>query len=309
MEKYVVGIGATNVDIYCKSKIEIKDHYDHPSDISYTPGGVTRNILENIHKLGLNTKLLTCVGDDIYGSYLLERIKESGIDNTNIDVIKDGRTGLFVQVQDKNNDMHIAMCDMNIFSHIDVKFIKKKEKIFKGASGIVLDPSLDKEVLDYIFDNFADIPIFVDPISDMYAKKIRPYLSKIYCIKPNQSELGVLANMKIDNHIDLLMAYEKVLKKGVKKVYVSLGKDGCMYNDDDNHIYTRCFRAVEKMVNASGAGDSFFAAIIYSYVTGLSLDDTIDYALGAGIAAIICEETINPKLSVNLIKEIIKERK
>ncbi len=309
MEKYVVGIGATNVDIYCKSKIEIKDHYDHPSNISYTPGGVTRNILENIHKLGLNTKLLTCVGDDIYGSYLLEKIKESGIDNTNIDVIKGGRTGLFVQVQDKNNDMHIAMCDMNIFSHIDVKFIKKKEKIFKGASGIVLDPSLDKEVLDYIFDNFADIPIFVDPISDMYAKKIRPYLSKIYCIKPNQSELGVLANMKIDNHIDLLMAYEKVLKKGVKKVYVSLGKDGCMYNDDDNHIYTRCFRAVEKMVNASGAGDSFFAAIIYSYVTGLSLDDTIDYALGAGIAAIICEETINPKLSVNLIKEIIKERK
>lgn len=309
MEKYVVGIGATNVDIYCKSKIEIKDHYDHPSNISYTPGGVTRNILENIHKLGLNTKLLTCVGDDIYGSYLLEKIKESGIDNTNVDVIKGGRTGLFVQVQDKNNDMHIAMCDMNIFSHIDVKFIKKKEKIFKGASGIVLDPSLDKEVLDYIFDNFADIPIFVDPISDMYAKKIRPYLSKIYCIKPNQSELGVLANMKIDNHIDLLMAYEKVLKKGVKKVYVSLGKDGCMYNDDDNHIYTRCFRAVEKMVNASGAGDSFFAAIIYSYVTGLSLDDTIDYALGAGIAAIICEETINPKLSVNLIKEIIKERK
>lgn len=224
-------------------------------------------------------------------------------------MVEGGRTGLFVQVQDKNNDMHIAMCDMNILSHIDVEFIKKKEKVFKGASGIVLDPSLDKEVLDYIFDNFADIPIFVDPISDMYAKKIRPYLPKIYCIKPNQSELGVLANMKIDNHIDLLMAYEKVLKKGVKKVYVSLGKDGCMYNDDDNHIYTRCFKAVEKMVNASGAGDSFFAAIIYSYVTGLSLDDTIDYALGAGIAAIICEETINPKLSVNLIKEIIKERK
>ena len=46
MEKYVVGIGATNVDIYCKSKIEIKEHFDHPSDISYTPGGVTRNILD-----------------------------------------------------------------------------------------------------------------------------------------------------------------------------------------------------------------------------------------------------------------------
>ena len=169
MEKYVVGIGATNVDIYCKSKIEIKEHFDHPSDISYTPGGVTRNILENIHKLGLDTKLLTCVGDDIYGNYLIERIKESGIDASNIDVINGGHTGLFVQVQDNNNDMHLAMCDMNILKHIDVDYIKKNETVFKNASAIILDPSLDNEVLDYLFETYDDIPIFVDPISDVYA--------------------------------------------------------------------------------------------------------------------------------------------
>ena len=154
MEKYVVGIGATNVDIYCKSKIEIKEHYDHPSDISYTPGGVTRNILENIHKLGLDTKLLTCVGDDIYGNYLIERINESGIDTSNIDVINGGHTGLFVQVQDNNNDMHLAMCDMNILKHIDVDYIKKNETVFKNASAIILDPSLDNEVLNYLFDTY-----------------------------------------------------------------------------------------------------------------------------------------------------------
>ena len=309
MEKYVVGIGATNVDIYCKSKIEIKEHFDHPSDISYTPGGVTRNILENIHKLGLDTKLLTCVGDDIYGNYLIERINESGIDASNIDVINGGHTGLFVQVQDNNNDMQLAMCDMNILKHIDVDYIKKNETVFKNASAIILDPSLDSGVLDYLFDTYGDIPIFVDPISDVYAKKIRPYLNRIYCIKPNRSELSVLADMKIDNHIDLLLAYEKVLDSGAKKVYVSLGGDGCMYNDDENHTYTRAFKPIDKMVNASGAGDSFFAAIIYSFVTGQNLDDTIDYALGAGIAAITCEETINPELSVELLKKIIKERK
>ena len=82
-----------------------------------------------------------------------------------------------------------------------------------------------------------------------------------------------------------------------------------MYNDDENHTYTRAFKPIDKMVNASGAGDSFFAAIIYSFVTGQNLDDTIDYALGAGIAAITCEETINPDLSVELLKKIIKERK
>ena len=101
MEKYVVGIGATNVDLYCKSDIEIREHFDHPSTIRYTSGGVTRNILENITKLGLKCKLLTAVGKDIYGNYLLEKTVKVGIDNKDIAVIKGGRTGLFVQVQDK----------------------------------------------------------------------------------------------------------------------------------------------------------------------------------------------------------------
>ena len=45
MGRYVVGIGAANVDIYCKSSINIREHFDHPAKISYSPGGVTRNIL------------------------------------------------------------------------------------------------------------------------------------------------------------------------------------------------------------------------------------------------------------------------
>lgn len=309
MDKYVVGIGSTNVDLYCKSSIPIKEHFDHPGVVNYTAGGVTRNILENISKLGLKTKLLTAVGDDIYGAYVLDELDSVGVDFDDVKIVKGARTGLFIQVQDANNDMHLAVCDMSILEKVDKEYIKKKSKILKKASAIILDPALNKDVLDYIFDTYKDIPIFVDPISDVYAKKIKPYLSKIYCIKPNKSELSILANSKVDTYDDLLKAYKKVLKKGVKKIYVSLGKDGCMYNDDEDIIRTRKFKEVSNMVNASGAGDSFFAAIVYSHVTGLNIDDTIDNALGAGIAAIMCEETINPKLSIKFLRRIIKENR
>lgn len=309
MDRYVVGIGSTNVDLYCKSNIPIKEHFDHPGIVNYTAGGVTRNILENISKLGLKTKLLTAVGDDIYGAYILDELDSVGVDFDDVKIVKGGRTGLFVQVQDSNNDMHLAVCDMSILEKVDIEYIKKKAKILKKASAIILDPALNKDVLDYIFDNYKDVPIFVDPISDVYAKKIKPYLSKIYCVKPNKSELSILANSKVDTYDDLLNAYKKVLRKGVKKIYVSLGKDGCMYNDDEDTILTRKFKEVDNMVNASGAGDSFFAAVVYSHVNGLSIDDTIDNALGAGIAAIMCEETINPKLSIRFLKRIIKENR
>ena len=303
MNDYVVGIGAANVDIYCKSNIDIREHFDHPAKISYSPGGVTRNILENLVKLDVKCKMLTAVGDDLYGKYLKDKINEVGIDADNVLMVKGGSTGTFVQVQDKNNDMHLAMCDMDILKHIDVEYIKRNKELIENALLIIIDPSLNEEVLDYLFDNF-NVPFFVDPISDVYAKKIKKYLSKIYCIKPNKRELSILTDVVINNEEDLYLAYEKLLEQGVKKAYVSLGKDGCLYKD--KKIKTKKFKQVN-MLNASGAGDSFFAAIVYAYVLGLNIDDTINSALAAGLVTVMCKEAINKDLSRELLERIIKE--
>ena len=304
MERYVVGIGAANVDIYCKSSINIKEHFDHPAKISYSPGGVTRNILENLVKLGIDTKILTAIGNDIYGNYLKDKIGEEGIDNSNILMLDKENTGVFVQVQDNNNDMHLAMCDMSILNNIDIAYIEKNKKLIEDAICLIIDPSLSDNVLDFIFDNF-NVPIFVDPISDLYAKKIKKYLSKIYCIKPNKKELGVLTDINIDDY-NLYDAYDKLLKTGVKKAFVSLGKDGCLYKDG-KEFKTKKFKQNKIMLNASGAGDSFFAAIVYAYVLNLSLDDTINSALAAGLISVMCKEAINKDLSKELIDKIIEE--
>ena len=305
MNKYVVGIGAANVDIYGKSDIKIREHFDHPSIIKTAVGGVTRNVLENISKLGIETKLLTAVGDDIYGQLVLDKSKKAGIDVSHVLKVKNGRTGIFMQVQDSNNDMHLALCDMSISKNIDIKYVKANASVIKNAEVIVLDPSLDKEVITYILDNFK-VPVFVDPISDLYAKKIRPYLSKIYCIKPNLSELSVLANMTIDNDDDLFDAYKKVNKK-VKQLYVSLGRKGSLYKDDFGFMTKKNFRPVEKMVNASGAGDSCMACLVYGHINNMNMDKTVDYCLAAGLITIQSEETINPKFGVKLIRKVIKE--
>ena len=307
-KKYIVGIGAANADIYGNSSIKIREHYDHPSIIKTTVGGVTRNILENISRLGIQTKLLTAVGDDIYGNLVLNKSKEVGIDVDDVLVVKNANTGIFLQVQNKNNDMYLALCDMSINSNINIDYIKKKDKIIKNAYAIVLDPSLDIKVLEYIFSNYSFIPIYLDPISEVYATKIRPYLNYIYCIKPNKDELSCLANMKIKDEKSLLKAYKKVSKQ-VKYLFTSLGDKGCMYIDDNNEIQIRKFEPVRKMVNASGAGDSMIAAIIYGQYNGLNIENTIDYALAAGIATILDEHVINPNLSIKLINKIIKERK
>lgn len=305
-EKYVVGIGAANADIYGKSNIKLREHYDHPSIIHTTVGGVTRNILANISKLGIKTKLLTAVGDDIYADFIISETKKSNIDVKDVIKVKSERSGVFMQVQDSNNDMHLALCDMSITKHINEKYIKSKDKILKNASAIVLDPSLDNKVLRYILHTYSNIPTFVDPISDNYALKIKPLLKDIYCIKPNKTELENISGINIKTNADLLNAYLKVNKK-VKKLYVSLGKDGCLYKDDKDNLVIKKYQPLEKMVNASGAGDSFFGALVYGFINDYSEEDTIDNALAAGIITILSDKTINPKMGVKYLRKVIKE--
>ena len=79
--------------------------------------------------------------------------------------------------------------------------------------------------------------------------------------------------------------------------------------DRDGNRIERKLRPVENMVNATGAGDAFTAALIYSYVNGFDIDKTIDYALSAGVAAVSHERTINPNMSVSLLEKILKERR
>ena len=71
MDKYIIGIGAANVDIHGTSRNAVNLHDSNPGFMKISTGGVTRNILENYARLGGNAKLLTVVGNDIYGDKIL----------------------------------------------------------------------------------------------------------------------------------------------------------------------------------------------------------------------------------------------
>ena len=61
-----------------------------------------------------------------------------------------------------------------------------------------------------------------------------------------------------------------------------------------------------QMVNASGAGDSFAAAMLYATLQGYDAEKTLDYGMAAGIAAVTHERTINPNMSVPLLESILQ---
>ena len=305
-EDYVVGIGAANVDIYGRSQIKIRPNFDHPSLIYTSVGGVTRNILDNLSRLDIPTKLLTAVGDDLYGKMILEGCNERGIDVSQVVVSKEHSSGIFIQIFDEGNDMHLAQCDMNVIQDVTPAYLDKQRALLNVAKIIVFDPSLPEDSIHYLLETYRDKKIFVDTVSDHYAKKMRPFVKDLYAIKPNRSELENLSGVSIKKDADIKIACEELLNQGLEKIYVTLGKQGCYYMDKHT-TYTKKLKPAKNIVSASGAGDCFLAGVLYGEFYDLPIEECVDYGLAGGTLALQSDSPIHEDMSVQTLERILKE--
>ena len=85
---YVVGIGAANVDIHGHSKKTINLRDSNPGYMNVSAGGVTRNVSDNLSRLGASVKLITALGDDVYAEQIRTECAAAGIDLTHSMVVE-----------------------------------------------------------------------------------------------------------------------------------------------------------------------------------------------------------------------------
>lgn len=308
--KYVVGVGAANIDIHCKSKKPLIMRDSNPGFMHTSVGGVTRNILENLARLGVDARLVAAVGADVFGQKIISDSRAAGIDMSNVLVAKDRASSTYVSVLDDTGDMFVALSDMHITSELTREYLDNKRELLQGASAIICDPCIPPQLMKYLlFGVGAGIPIFVDTVSTSYAATIADIAGGFHTIKPNRMELEVLAKMRVESDEELETACTKLLEKGTQRVIVSLGKDGCYYSDRDGVRKKAALAPIETMVNATGGGDAFMAAVIYSFLRGMTIEQTLDNALAAGVIAIMSDETISPQMSESSINKVIMERK
>ena len=76
---YVVIIGSANIDVAGYSHESLNYADSNPGKIKFTPGGVGRNIAQNLALLGNKSWLLSAVGSDFYGQSLLTQTNQSGV--------------------------------------------------------------------------------------------------------------------------------------------------------------------------------------------------------------------------------------
>lgn len=207
-ENYVTVIGGANVDIQGFSLDKLKLNDSNPGKVKVSAGGVGRNIAENLSRLGIKTKLITAVGDDLYGEKISNECRIAGIDIDHCLVLKSMPSSTYLSVLDENGDMKVAISDMDTIDYLNIDFLKTKSLIIENSSAIVIDTNLSLEVIEYLLSNFKHKIFFVDTVSTTKARKVKELIGYFHTIKPNIYETEELTGVKITSDHDLEVAAE-----------------------------------------------------------------------------------------------------
>lgn len=304
-EPYILVLGASVYDIFGFAHQNYKSHDSNPGCVKVSFGGVCRNIAENMAKLGLNTKLISIMGNDEKGRSILQHAKTVGLDMSNSLILDGESTPTYMAILNENGEMESAIVDMNITDKITEEFIDSKADIIKNAEYMVLD-SDNPTILEYILTKYKGCTKFIlDPVSAAKVSKVKHLISKFHTIKPNRHEAECLCGFKIESYDDVRKAGRHFLDLGITNVFISLDSEGMYFNDGTEEGIIKAPDV--KVVNVTGAGDSCVAGIGYGYMNNLGIRDTLKYAIAMSVVTISHEDTIYPKMCCEVVEKYIKE--
>ena len=296
---YAVVVGGVNVDIGGRSFAPLVAADSNPGSVSVSLGGVGRNIAHNMSLMGVEVRLLTAYGDDLNGERVAASCSTLGIDLSHAQRIPGAATSTYLYLTAPDGEMALAVSDMSVCEKITPEYLAANLQVLQNAQVVVADANIPEESLRYLAEN-CSVPLFIDPVSTTKAEKLRPILHKIHTLKPNRLEAELLSGVKIERKEDMAKAADKLLEMGVHRMFISLGADGVLAAMGEEKLWLPNIPG--HMVNTTGCGDAFMAALVWAYLEGSDLEKTAKAGLAAGSIAMESAETINPAMSAEALK-------
>jgi pseudouridine kinase len=295
-ERYILGIGAANIDMMGRSALPLVMEDSNPGTIGTSVGGVTHNVCANAARLGLKVKLITALGSDLHAGEIRRDCLEMGIDPSHSMVVPGHGSSVYLSLHNDMGEMALAVSDMRVLQHLTVDFLEEKRPVLQGAGAIMMDSGLPESILTYVTKTYGErIPVFVDPVSCTYARKLSGDLTGYHTIKPNRFELEELSGMSLSAGLET--ACGALLERGVARAVVSLGREGCFSLDRSGAAVRVRGEPLDSIANATGAGDAFMGGLLYALVHDLDPEETLLFASGVARLALQHPHTINPNVS------------
>ncbi len=304
---FVAVVGGANMDIHGTPHAALRPHDSNPGSVQSSPGGVARNIAENLARLGVDCRLIAPVGNDHHGQLLMQQGREAGIDMRNMLQLDSANTSIYLSILDDCGDMSVAISDMTILDRLNAEQLRDRKKMLRQATMIIADTNLTDDALAYLTRTFADHTLFVDTVSTTKAIKIKPYLSAVHTLKPSLIEAEEIAGIKAPTDDRLPALANWFHDRGVKRLFITLGPRGVFYSTGEEQGVEKIPASAVPPVNAGGAGDAFVAGLAHAWLNQWPLLRSVRFAMAAAKLTLAYAATNNPDLSNAAVQRIYEQ--
>lgn len=138
-EGLIACIGGANLDRKARGKQQVRLHSSNPVTIMESCGGVARNIAENLGRLGCNSSLITCIGEDKEGEWIVQETKKHGVDISQVWRLPTKRTGTYTALLDIDGEMVVSLANMDIYDSLTPEMFAEKWSHIAAADAVFLD--------------------------------------------------------------------------------------------------------------------------------------------------------------------------
>ncbi len=300
VSKHVSVFGAANTDLVGFPESGLVFNDSNKGKIKMLPGGVGRNIAENLTRLGQKVSLISVLGDDVFKDFLLRHAESIGIDMSESVILKDESSAVFSAVLNRNNDLAVAIADMKIYDQLSPHVFYRDFPSLEKADYVVLETNFPASVLDYLVNRYPDKKWILDTVSGDKAKRSEPVLSQLFVLKTNLLEAEVITGIS-SRTSDYRPMVEYFLDEGVENVFITLGKEGVIYGNRKKIHYLP--PVPSKVINTIGAGDAFLSGITFGFIQGFDLDKIARLGLITAGLTVQTEEVVSPHITPESIMD------
>lgn len=247
------------------------------------PGGAPMNVAYHLHKLGIDSSVLSRIGRDRNGKDLLDVLTQLDIDTANIQIDDFNKTSTVEVNISTENEVEYDIVFPVAWDFIELEAVFEEQTanadafVFGSLAG---RSTVTRTTLNKLLD-IATFRVFDVNLRDPYFEKgyVRSLLRKTDLLKLNQHELSLIVSWfsysSRDEKSQIKLLQDEF---GIKEIIVTKGAQGASFYVENQVYHQPAYQILVK--DTVGSGDAFLAAFLSKRHTNLPIETCLSFAAG-----------------------------